>query len=210
MLCTTHILHISFFPIRSISNHLYTCVTQHFCKNMIPFAGIVPNGHMAFIRHIRVDVASTLMPHCIKWYSPTSPTFIHRHVPTSCFIDVNATLYERHVPAGFFFFFLFFFWQEETLEWWRIQYWIYFYHLFSIIKPFTTRTDQLCVHIFRRNPSCSFVCSLFPTAIFYIFILPTAAGVKWCVAAVKRLPVLHDTADYIFISPGTTRPFLFL
>ena len=28
----------------------------------------------------------------------------------------------------------------------------------------------------------------------------TAAGVKCCVAAVKRLPVLHHSADYIFVS----------
>ena len=36
----------------------------------------------------------------------------------------------------------------------------------------------------------------------------TAAGVKCCVATIKRLPAFHHNADYIFISFGIIKPVL--
>ena len=42
----------------------------------------------------------------------------------------------------------------------------------------------------------------------FYFTYFTAAGVKCRVAAVKRLPVLHHSADHIFISFGITEAIL--
>ena len=50
--------------------------------------------------------------------------------------------------------------------------------------------------------------SLFPKAIFFTFILLYCSWCKCRVAAVKRLPVLHHSADYIFNSFGITGPIV--
>ena len=47
---------------------------------------------------------------------------------------------------------------------------------------------------------------LLPKAAFQIFIYFTAAGVTCRVAAVKHRPVLHHSADYIFITFRTIEP----
>ena len=50
--------------------------------------------------------------------------------------------------------------------------------------------------------------SLFLKVSFRLLVYFTAAGVKCRAAAVKHLPVLHHSADYIFISFGIIDPVL--
>ena len=61
------------------------------------------------------------------------------------------------------------------------------------------------------RPIFDLLCDLcFQRQFFYIyfFILLITAGIKDRVAAVKRLLVLHHSADYIFISFGAIQPIL--
>ena len=52
----------------------------------------------------------------------------------------------------------------------------------------------------------SVVCSLFPKAMFFTFILLHCSW-YWCrVAAVERLPVLYHSADYISLPLGSLGP----
>ena len=56
---------------------------------------------------------------------------------------------------------------------------------------------------------CVCVCVLFflfPKTPFRFLFYFTAAGVKCCVVSLKRLTVLHQNANYIFIFLGSLRP----
>ena len=56
----------------------------------------------------------------------------------------------------------------------------------------------------------SFCCLFFVSkvSVFRYLFYCTAVGDKCRVAAVKRFPVIHHSADYIFISFGITEPIL--
>ena len=63
----------------------------------------------------------------------------------------------------------------------------------------------------RLNKTASpiFLCALgFQRQPFRLLFYFTAAGVKCCLAFVTCLPVLHHSADYIFISFWITEPIL--
>ena len=76
---------------------------------------------------------------------------------------------------------------------------IYNYYFKCLMKRFNKTESPnfvlMCVLCFQRQPV---------RFLFYF----TAAGVSCRVAAVNRLPVLHHSADYTFISFGTTEPCL--